>query len=179
MWCYGQVCPEVGQGIMAPWSRRPRIRKKSSALDRDNWRGEPYFGTNWERVLAGENLRRALRRLEWKGRKDNERRFKQRQREAWAVWATAHGLAVHRASRCIGLRASKLPTASRLKAAHGLAPQSCPRPRASKLPTASRLKAAHGLAPQSCLRPRRCIGPRASKLPTASHLKAANGLAGA
>ncbi|GFX78295.1 hypothetical protein TNCV_5136421 [Trichonephila clavipes] len=22
-WCDGQVCPDVGQGIMAPWSRRP------------------------------------------------------------------------------------------------------------------------------------------------------------
>ncbi|GFU67427.1 hypothetical protein TNCV_641271 [Trichonephila clavipes] len=22
-WCDGQVCTEVGQGIMAPWSRRP------------------------------------------------------------------------------------------------------------------------------------------------------------
>ncbi|GFW94373.1 hypothetical protein TNCV_1433081 [Trichonephila clavipes] len=31
------------------------------------------FGMDLERALAGENLRRALRRLEWKGRKDDER----------------------------------------------------------------------------------------------------------
>ncbi|GFU78544.1 hypothetical protein TNCV_2301561 [Trichonephila clavipes] len=27
-WCDGQVCPEVGQEIMTPWSRRLGIREK-------------------------------------------------------------------------------------------------------------------------------------------------------
>ncbi|GFT21789.1 hypothetical protein TNCV_2970281 [Trichonephila clavipes] len=38
-WGDGQVCPEIGQGIMAPWSRRPGIREeKSPALDRKKLR---------------------------------------------------------------------------------------------------------------------------------------------
>ncbi|GFU31918.1 hypothetical protein TNCV_1111691 [Trichonephila clavipes] len=40
---------------------------KSPALDRENMRGEPWL----ERTE-----RRALRRLEWKGRKDDERRWR-------------------------------------------------------------------------------------------------------
>ncbi|GFU71028.1 transposable element Tcb1 transposase [Trichonephila clavipes] len=57
-WCDGQVCPDVGREIMAPWLRRPGRREESP---------------------DGENLRRALKnrslgRLEWKGRKDDERR---------------------------------------------------------------------------------------------------------
>ncbi|GFV27793.1 hypothetical protein TNCV_4178711 [Trichonephila clavipes] len=51
-WCDGQVCTEVGQGIMAPWSRRPR--EKSPDLDRENLRGEPWLETDWKRALAGE-----------------------------------------------------------------------------------------------------------------------------
>ncbi|GFU81191.1 hypothetical protein TNCV_3423571 [Trichonephila clavipes] len=61
-WRDGQVCPDVGQGIMAPWARRPGRRKKerdereepglgwkkgkSSALDGESMRGEPW----WERT---------------------------------------------------------------------------------------------------------------------------------
>ncbi|GFX47483.1 hypothetical protein TNCV_618421 [Trichonephila clavipes] len=41
-WRDGQVCPDVGQGIMAPWARRPgrrgkkrkkELRERSPALD--------------------------------------------------------------------------------------------------------------------------------------------------
>ncbi|GFW56729.1 hypothetical protein TNCV_4068091 [Trichonephila clavipes] len=55
-WRDGQVCPDVGQGIMAPWARRLGRRKtrerspsldeekgKSPALDRKNMRGEPWL----------------------------------------------------------------------------------------------------------------------------------------
>ncbi|GFW93892.1 hypothetical protein TNCV_4221721 [Trichonephila clavipes] len=55
-WRDGQVCPDVGQGIMAPWARRPERREtrerspaldgekgKSPALDRKNMRGEPWL----------------------------------------------------------------------------------------------------------------------------------------
>ncbi|GFW54047.1 hypothetical protein TNCV_3828551 [Trichonephila clavipes] len=42
-WWDGQVCPDVGKGIMAPWSRRPGIRGKCPALDRENLRGEPWL----------------------------------------------------------------------------------------------------------------------------------------
>ncbi|GFU67371.1 hypothetical protein TNCV_640711 [Trichonephila clavipes] len=55
-WRDGQVCPDVGQGIMAPWDRRPGRRKtrerspaldgekgKSPVLDRENMRGELWL----------------------------------------------------------------------------------------------------------------------------------------
>ncbi|GFV98754.1 hypothetical protein TNCV_1454401 [Trichonephila clavipes] len=57
-WRDGQVCPDVGQGIMAPWARRPgcvlkrREREepglgwrkgKSPALDGESMRGEPWL----------------------------------------------------------------------------------------------------------------------------------------
>ncbi|GFU32593.1 hypothetical protein TNCV_1173871 [Trichonephila clavipes] len=55
-WRDGQVYPDVGQGIMAPWARRPRRRKtrerspaldgekgKSPAQDREIMRGEPWL----------------------------------------------------------------------------------------------------------------------------------------
>ncbi|GFW20053.1 uncharacterized protein TNCV_867591 [Trichonephila clavipes] len=53
-WRDGQVCPDVGQGIMAPWDRLgdERTREMSPALEGKK-----------ERALAGDNLMRALRRL--------------------------------------------------------------------------------------------------------------------
>ncbi|GFV07452.1 hypothetical protein TNCV_1738111 [Trichonephila clavipes] len=47
-WRDGQVCPDVGQGIMAPWARRPgwetrKTREMSPALDRESTRGEPWL----------------------------------------------------------------------------------------------------------------------------------------
>ncbi|GFT27281.1 hypothetical protein TNCV_5140701 [Trichonephila clavipes] len=60
-WRDGQVCPDVGQGIMAPWASRPGRRRKkkketrergadlgwrkgeSPALDGENMRGEPWL----------------------------------------------------------------------------------------------------------------------------------------
>ncbi|GFW57326.1 hypothetical protein TNCV_542401 [Trichonephila clavipes] len=49
-WRDGQVCPDVGQGIMAPWAKRPGRRKKrrdgrdrSPALDGESMRGEPWL----------------------------------------------------------------------------------------------------------------------------------------
>ncbi|GFV31643.1 hypothetical protein TNCV_692171 [Trichonephila clavipes] len=56
-WRDKQVCPDVGQGIMAPWARRPGRRKKkrergvglgwrkekSPALDGEGMRGEPWL----------------------------------------------------------------------------------------------------------------------------------------
>ncbi|GFX32170.1 hypothetical protein TNCV_3327431 [Trichonephila clavipes] len=55
-WRDGQVCPDVGQGIMASWARRAGRRKKlergerpgwrkrkSPALDRESMRGEPWL----------------------------------------------------------------------------------------------------------------------------------------
>ncbi|GFV29654.1 hypothetical protein TNCV_330201 [Trichonephila clavipes] len=61
-WRDGQVCPDVGQGIMAPWARRPERKNRSPALD---GKEKPCPGSR-------ELERRALRRLEWKGRKDDE-----------------------------------------------------------------------------------------------------------
>ncbi|GFU97728.1 hypothetical protein TNCV_2532011 [Trichonephila clavipes] len=45
-WRDGQVCPDVGQGIMAPWARRPGRRggrERSPALDGERMRGEPWL----------------------------------------------------------------------------------------------------------------------------------------
>ncbi|GFV92360.1 hypothetical protein TNCV_3949701 [Trichonephila clavipes] len=54
-WRDGQVCPDVGQGIMAPWARRPGWEKKlergarpwrekkEKALDRESMRGDPWL----------------------------------------------------------------------------------------------------------------------------------------
>ncbi|GFX69867.1 hypothetical protein TNCV_4392221 [Trichonephila clavipes] len=80
-WRDGQVCPDVGQGIMAPWARRPGRRKKkerkrrerrepgigwrkgkSPALDGESMRGEP-----WLKRTGRERERKGLSpRLEWK-----------------------------------------------------------------------------------------------------------------
>ncbi|GFT05760.1 hypothetical protein TNCV_3925551 [Trichonephila clavipes] len=55
-WRDVQVCPDVGQGIMTPWARRPGREKKeieepglgwkkgkSPALDGEGMRGEPWL----------------------------------------------------------------------------------------------------------------------------------------
>ncbi|GFU84581.1 hypothetical protein TNCV_1526331 [Trichonephila clavipes] len=86
-WRDGQVCPDVGQGIMAPWARRPGYEKKeketreregpglgwrkgkSPALDGESMRGEP-----WLERTGRERERKGLSsRLEWK---DDERRWR-------------------------------------------------------------------------------------------------------
>ncbi|GFV00850.1 hypothetical protein TNCV_1386651 [Trichonephila clavipes] len=53
-WCDGQVCPDVGQGIMAPWSRRPRIREQKKPC--------PGWRELERRALDGENSRRELKK---------------------------------------------------------------------------------------------------------------------
>ncbi|GFW25404.1 hypothetical protein TNCV_3721321 [Trichonephila clavipes] len=49
-WRDGQVCPDVGQGILASWARRPRRRKKrgdgrerSPALDGEKEKALPWM----------------------------------------------------------------------------------------------------------------------------------------
>ncbi|GFX35605.1 hypothetical protein TNCV_104101 [Trichonephila clavipes] len=58
-WWDGQVCPDVGLGIMVPWARQPGCvletgkklergvqpgrEKKEKALDRESMRGEPWL----------------------------------------------------------------------------------------------------------------------------------------
>ncbi|GFT27523.1 hypothetical protein TNCV_1276121 [Trichonephila clavipes] len=67
MWSNGQVCPEVLQGIMAPWSRRPgcdKVEKKPCPGSRELER-RALDGTDWKRALDGENLRRALKKGTW------------------------------------------------------------------------------------------------------------------
>ncbi|GFT19646.1 hypothetical protein TNCV_2535121 [Trichonephila clavipes] len=64
-WRDGQVCPDVGQRIMAPWARRPGRREESC----------PGSKKHERRALVGTDLIRVLRKLEWKGRKDYERRW--------------------------------------------------------------------------------------------------------
>ncbi|GFY36737.1 hypothetical protein TNCV_2566991 [Trichonephila clavipes] len=71
-WRDGQVCPDVGQGIMTPWAKRPGRRRKreererSPALDGEGMRGE-----SWLERTGRERERKGLSpRLEWK---DDER----------------------------------------------------------------------------------------------------------
>ncbi|GFU73184.1 hypothetical protein TNCV_4118051 [Trichonephila clavipes] len=63
-WGDGQVCPDVGKGIMAPWVRRLGKRRKerddreepglglkkgkSPALDGESMRGEPWLDRTGE-----------------------------------------------------------------------------------------------------------------------------------
>ncbi|GFX29883.1 hypothetical protein TNCV_4750111 [Trichonephila clavipes] len=68
----GQVCPDVGQGIMAPWARRlgrRERRERIPALDGESMRAEPWL----ERTGKGLSPR-----LEWRGRIDDERRWRGR-----------------------------------------------------------------------------------------------------
>ncbi|GFY01647.1 hypothetical protein TNCV_2608301 [Trichonephila clavipes] len=88
-WRDGQVCPDVGQGIMTPWADGPgfflrRQEKKrrereepglgwrkgqSPALDGESMRGEP-----WLERTGRERWRKGLSpRLEWK---DDESRWR-------------------------------------------------------------------------------------------------------
>ncbi|GFV18072.1 hypothetical protein TNCV_168761 [Trichonephila clavipes] len=89
-WRDGQVCPDVGQEIMAPWARRPGCvletkkekretrergaglggrKGKSPALDGEGMRREP-----WLERTGRERKRKGLSpRLEWK---DDERRWR-------------------------------------------------------------------------------------------------------
>ncbi|GFX33144.1 hypothetical protein TNCV_5043111 [Trichonephila clavipes] len=87
-WRDGQVCPDVRQGIMVPWARRPTRRRekkkrrrereepglgwrkgKSPAPDGESMRGEPWLErTGRERERKGFSPR-----SEWK---DDERRWR-------------------------------------------------------------------------------------------------------
>ncbi|GFU89355.1 hypothetical protein TNCV_1783371 [Trichonephila clavipes] len=59
-WRDGQVCPDVGQGIMVPWVRRPVRpggRERSPALDGEKGKSSALderralVGTDWKRAL--------------------------------------------------------------------------------------------------------------------------------
>ncbi|GFX52719.1 hypothetical protein TNCV_3980221 [Trichonephila clavipes] len=60
-WRDGQVCPDVGQGIMSPWARRLGCVLETKKKRRE--REEPGLG--WRKGLSP--------RLEWK---DDERRWR-------------------------------------------------------------------------------------------------------
>ncbi|GFS93329.1 hypothetical protein TNCV_2697841 [Trichonephila clavipes] len=50
-WRDGQVCPDVGQGTMAPWARRPEKRGEKEG---DGKREEKESGEREEPALDGE-----------------------------------------------------------------------------------------------------------------------------
>ncbi|GFT20648.1 hypothetical protein TNCV_3047311 [Trichonephila clavipes] len=60
-WRNGQACPDVGQGIMAPWARRPgretekkrRERERNPALD---------GGKHERRALVGMDRKKSAKR---------------------------------------------------------------------------------------------------------------------
>ncbi|GFU63946.1 hypothetical protein TNCV_1939711 [Trichonephila clavipes] len=66
-WRDGQVCPDVGQGIMAPWARRLGEKKRdererSPALDGEREKPCPGWGNHERRALAGTDGKRALKK---------------------------------------------------------------------------------------------------------------------
>ncbi|GFV66993.1 hypothetical protein TNCV_356791 [Trichonephila clavipes] len=65
-WRDGQVCPDVGQGTMAPWARRPGEKKKKSREKkrREETRGEDKSDGERKGLSVG---------LEWK---EDERRWR-------------------------------------------------------------------------------------------------------
>ncbi|GFS91300.1 uncharacterized protein TNCV_1307071 [Trichonephila clavipes] len=58
-WRDGQVCPDVGQGIMVPWARRPGRREKKETREKRGGREEPGLGWRKEKspALDGESMR--------------------------------------------------------------------------------------------------------------------------
>ncbi|GFV25472.1 hypothetical protein TNCV_1147421 [Trichonephila clavipes] len=60
-WRDGQVCPDVGQGIMAPWARRPgreeKTRERSPALDGEKGNAQPWIGRTGEESPVWNGLR--------------------------------------------------------------------------------------------------------------------------
>ncbi|GFV89871.1 hypothetical protein TNCV_4691001 [Trichonephila clavipes] len=65
-WRDGQVCPDVGQGIMVPWARLPGsvsgTRERSPALDGEKGKSPALDRKNHEmRALAGTDWKRALK----------------------------------------------------------------------------------------------------------------------
>ncbi|GFV69948.1 hypothetical protein TNCV_1983151 [Trichonephila clavipes] len=102
-WCDGQGCPDVGQELWRSWSRRPGcvfvcyarmglgrlrdfcglpMRRDEGRVVDSPWCVKRVFLENERRTLDQENLRRALKkggpRLKWKGRKEDERRWRWR-----------------------------------------------------------------------------------------------------
>ncbi|GFV23723.1 hypothetical protein TNCV_959171 [Trichonephila clavipes] len=63
-WRDGQVCPDVGQGTMAPWARRSG-EKRGDGKREEKESGERGDGLGWRKGLS--------LRLEWK---DDERRWR-------------------------------------------------------------------------------------------------------
>ncbi|GFV84477.1 hypothetical protein TNCV_5007391 [Trichonephila clavipes] len=74
-WCDGQVCPDVGQEIMVPWSRH-RCRGKKPCPGSRELEKRALDGTDWKRASDGENLRRPLKKGTWSeiGAERKERR---------------------------------------------------------------------------------------------------------
>ncbi|GFX86663.1 hypothetical protein TNCV_1408621 [Trichonephila clavipes] len=64
-WRDGQVCPDVGQGIMAPWARRPGRKKlERGARPWMEKREKPCPGSrkHERRALVGTDWKRALKK---------------------------------------------------------------------------------------------------------------------
>ncbi|GFY15459.1 hypothetical protein TNCV_1572701 [Trichonephila clavipes] len=87
-WRDGQVCSDIGQGIMALWARRPGcVLETKKTLERGArpWMEKkpcPGSRKHERRALVGTDWKRALKRkglssrLERRGRIDDERRWR-------------------------------------------------------------------------------------------------------
>ncbi|GFV37347.1 hypothetical protein TNCV_1757851 [Trichonephila clavipes] len=79
-WRDGQVCPDVGQGIMAPWARRPGRREtgEREILSGMGKKEKPCPGSrkHERKALVGMDWKRALKKRTWSeiGVKRKERR---------------------------------------------------------------------------------------------------------
>ncbi|GFV10485.1 hypothetical protein TNCV_1951341 [Trichonephila clavipes] len=78
-WRDGQVCPDVGQGTMAPWARRPgwilepKERERSPALDGEKGKspapdGKSRRGEPWLERTGRERYKKVLVR-DWRVKK--------------------------------------------------------------------------------------------------------------
>ncbi|GFW56930.1 hypothetical protein TNCV_161591 [Trichonephila clavipes] len=65
-WRDGQVCPDVGQGTMAPWTRRPGEKKKKRRREREREREE-------EKERREETEKKGRRRKKREGKESGER----------------------------------------------------------------------------------------------------------
>ncbi|GFU72021.1 hypothetical protein TNCV_2261921 [Trichonephila clavipes] len=52
-WRDGQVCPDVGQGTMAPWARRPRRKERRKRREKGEEKSrERGAGLGWRKGLS-------------------------------------------------------------------------------------------------------------------------------
>ncbi|GFX98570.1 hypothetical protein TNCV_1501481 [Trichonephila clavipes] len=81
-WRDGQVCPDVGQGVLAPWARRPgcvmgeqKTRERSLALDGEKEKALPWIEKAGEESPGWNGLEESFKEKglvqDWNGKTFN------------------------------------------------------------------------------------------------------------